>query len=48
MENKEAWKKYIHSLEEANNMEVESKWNKHRELIMRDDRKKKTNIIKGN
>ena len=48
MENKEAWKKYIHSLEEAKNMEVESKWNKHRELIMRDDRKKKTNIIKGN
>ena len=46
MENKEAWKKYIHSLEEANNMEVESKWNKHRELIMRDDRKKKQILLK--
>ena len=46
MENKKQWKHYIDSLEQANNMEVESKWNKHRELIMRDDRKKKQILLK--
>lgn len=46
MENKGSWKNYINYLEQANYMDVESKWNKHRELIMRDDRKKKQILLK--
>ena len=39
MENK-PWIKYVNSLKEASNSEIGVSWNKHRQLIMVDDRKK--------
>ena len=44
MENK-PWIKYVKSLKEASNSEIEVSWNKHRQLIMVDDRKKKQILL---
>ena len=46
MENSETWKKYVNSLEEAAYSEIGASWNKHRQLIMIDDRKKKQILLK--
>ena len=46
MENSETWTKYVNSLEEAAYSEIGASWNKHRQLIMIDDRKKKQILLK--
>ena len=46
MEKLETWKKYMNYLEETANSEIGASWNKHRQLIMRDDRKKKQILLK--
>ena len=44
MENKPSIK-YVNSLKEASNSEIGVSWNKHRQLIMVDDRKKKQILL---
>ena len=46
MDYSETWKKYVKSLEEAAHSEIGASWNKHRQLIMIDDRKKKQILLK--
>ena len=46
MDYSETWKKYIKSLEEAAHSEIGASWNKHRQLIMRDDRKNKQILLR--
>ena len=46
MDNSETWTKYVNSLEEAAYSEIGASWNKHRQLIMIDDRKKKQILLK--
>ena len=46
MEKKESFKKYILTLEESAKKEIEASWNKHRQLIVRDDRKNKQILLR--
>jgi hypothetical protein len=46
MEKKESFKKYILTLEESAKKEIGASWNKHRQLIMRDDRKNKQILLR--